>query len=101
MRSWRLSKLGLVSNSLDRKESPPRCSDRNCLAPATIIHDDKPYCGKHALARAKWPSSAKSKPTVKGPTGQWNKKRELEADPVEPRAFSKVGDDEEAAGRRA
>jgi len=26
------------------------CSVDNCAAPATIIHGEKPYCGKHAFA---------------------------------------------------
>lgn len=83
--------------------TPMCCSAPNCGSLATIIHDDKPCCGKHALeafaARAYRPavlaSVAEPEPATDEPKECWGEKSKLEAHPGEPQSFVQIGDQQE------
>jgi hypothetical protein len=38
----------MLTDRLSELTRPVRCSFENCQKWATILHDDKPFCGRHA-----------------------------------------------------
>ena len=86
--------------------TPISCSAPLCGSLATIIHDEKPYCGRHALevleAEQPIPVAKTSVPepemATEEPKASRSNKSEHEAGPGEPQAFIQIGDQKEKAG---
>ena len=86
--------------------TPLSCSAPHCGSLATIIHDDKPYCGKHALdALEAKESRPAARPSVADPEAATDEPKEcgsdkskLKAGPGEPQSFVQIGDQKEKAG---
>ena len=84
---------------------PISCSAPLCGSLATIIHGEKPYCGRHALAalEAEQPTSvAKSsvpepETATDEPKESRSHKTDHEAGPGEPQPFIQIGDQKEKA----
>lgn len=75
--------------------SPVACSALGCSSLATIIHDQKPYCGKHALEFLEANSAAKAHPAHQIENDDGSEKQQLKNDSLGSHPFGKVGDCEE------